>query len=681
MRPWVRRTLWIGGVLAAVVAARVLIVVFLLPEPATEVPVPMHGADAYGDPIPEGAIARLGTVRFRAEGPVAWTVDGTHVLARGWNEELVAFDAATGVADWTLPGHRGRYVPPMQLRDVPQSLAKGTLPALDDSLGSLFTLPGGHLLSIGGTLRVWDLAKRTELRRIAFRSSPSCSAVSADGKLVACATFEAVRVYDVATGERTARIQVESGVSCVGWTDSGDRVVAGLHDGRLAFARLDGSTPRYAAGNGCRIRSVAVVNGGRDVWTLDDKGAVSIRPLSALDAPPRTAAAPTGEPCADPWWCEMEPSPDGRTVAVAWRGTPIRWLDAATAEPVPGPTSRPGLLTFCWSPDGRRVAGLVGNAIQVFQGGSPIRSGAPRSGIVAVAISPDGRRVASMSRVRKIFVWDVETSCRIRVLDAPGAECSLAFAPDGLTIVAACAESGVVEFDAETGERRIAHGLDGPLLGGGNRPHVAPDGMTANWFTADGDLHVLRLGAAPAATATFTVGAKDLGAGPSRAAVASDLRRAVVSVWAPAGTNGAQPAIQVWHAGSSQPAWKRVVPGDRYFAVSDDGKRASFGDGEVVVLGLAAPVPVEIGRIPVPPRESRIEPEGLSMALFSPDGSRLAVADGNGVVRLYSMPDCREVRTLRGHGAVVLSMAFSADGRFLATGSEDTTALVWDLGH
>jgi WD40 repeat protein len=47
--------------------------------------------------------------------------------------------------------------------------------------------------------------------------------------------------------------------------------------------------------------------------------------------------------------------------------------------------------------------------------------------------------------------------------------------------------------------------------------------------------------------------------------------------------------------------------------------------------------------------------------------------------------DCHDdyalVRTLRGHTALVSSLAFSRDGRQLYSGSRDTTVKVWDLSQ
>jgi WD40 repeat protein len=63
---------------------------------------------------------------------------------------------------------------------------------------------------------------------------------------------------------------------------------------------------------------------------------------------------------------------------------------------------------------------------------------------------------------------------------------------------------------------------------------------------------------------------------------------------------------------------------------------------------------------------------------FSPDGKTLA-ATRNDVICLWEVATGRERRRFEGHRGMVWCLAFSKDGRLLASGGCDNTALVWDV--
>src|SRR5439155_27014860 len=69
---------------------------------------------------------------------------------------------------------------------------------------------------------------------------------------------------------------------------------------------------------------------------------------------------------------------------------------------------------------------------------------------------------------------------------------------------------------------------------------------------------------------------------------------------------------------------------------------------------------------------------GYEELAFSAGGRLLASSDGQ-VVHLWEVATGKEIRTFRGHRGEIRSLAFSANGRRLASASTDSTVLIWDL--
>jgi WD40 repeat protein len=132
--------------------------------------------DAHGDPLPHGAMLRIGTTRLHhgdSVNHVAFSPDSKTVVSCSWDGTLRSWDAATGKEIHCFAGHR----------DAVMSLS--------------ISKDGKTLASISqdNTIRIWDLAAGKELHKLNAPRAHDDVAFSPDGQhLASCGQH--IRIWD-----------------------------------------------------------------------------------------------------------------------------------------------------------------------------------------------------------------------------------------------------------------------------------------------------------------------------------------------------------------------------------------------------------------------------------------------------------------------------------------------------
>jgi WD40 repeat protein len=642
--------------------------------------------DAYGDPLPLGALARLGTIRMRQGNSaecVAFSPDGK-ILVTGEAEGVLRFwDLNTGQEAHTLrlPGN---------------------------SIDELVFSPDGHSLAVivgryypkkpsvfvcgAADAKVLHEFKDNSrgFRSLAFAgqgkrlTAMNSSIPTSEGKDV-----PAAMVWDVATGKELA---VFSDARSFALAGDGTRAFVGHSDGSISINDVDTEKeimawkahdgPVYALALSADGKELASAGEPREE-KKDKANAKAVKSNSLILWDPATGANRCR--CADfPGRVEhLVFSPDGQTLAALGpgRASTKDAFDALGDGPIAHlfATSTGKPLKLCeenlerswnafYSPDSKSVVlrhhtqGLV--QIETATG-KMIRRFGRESESGYVAFSPDGKWISAAGGA--ILLWDAKTG-KERFPSPAHRDCvvSMVFSPDAKTLASLdsthrlllwdIAKAKVLHPEAEFAETRLfTYGFS---KGGDLLTVIENNGRVRVWQVSTAKkLHEFQI-LFDKATSWIPKGARDILLSPDgdMLAVADD-----------------EYAIRLFDvpAGKEQSRLKGHRKRPVWFLFSPDGKTlTSYADDHTVrVWDIAAAKERACFRI----NEDR-----KGAFTYSAD-SRLLAWSGDDVLHLWSLAEEKEIGVLAADPHYSSALVFAGDSRTLATVEKDGTVRTWDL--
>ncbi|HYT89338.1 MAG TPA: WD40 repeat domain-containing protein [Gemmataceae bacterium] len=622
--------------------------------------------DLYGDPLPEGASARLGTMRFRhgflthraAFAPNGKVLASTGGLPFG----VCLWDAATG-----RPLHRlgGRAYSLAFSPDGKTLFTGGRLALIDVATGkelrrlqppalSAFdavafapdgrTLAAGQFGGEGSKIFLWDAVTGKELRPLAGHAySVLAVAFSPDGKALASGGDDnMVRLWDMATGKELHRFKGHTKtVWTVAFAPGGRILASGGEDHVVRLWDVKTGKPlRELKGHAGGIYSFHFSPDGKILAT---GGADTMVRLWAVEAGKLLRSWDTGAALGS-----VAFAPDGKVLASAG-ASGVRLWDTTTGQEIdPVPGHRGTVLSLRWSPDGKTLFSC-GMDRQVLEWDA--LTGRPRGRphpellgtkgtrwLAALDLSPDGKIVAQVGMNAAtatpepiIYLWDVLNNNKRHAL-AGHLEFVrwLRFAPDG-KLLASAGSDGIRLWDTTTGKalsHLAGHREDGSSFA------FSHDGK---WLVSAGRDQTVRLW---------------------QVATGQELRR--------------------WDSRQLEPPFLHFSP-----------------DGQSVVgIGLGGRVFVWDAATGTLRRQLGGAPEGdegMFAATLSPSGHLVATGatrsrrlqNGDSVedctIHLWEVASGEAIRRVAAPQGSIWSLAFAPDGRVLASGGGDSTILLWDL--
>jgi WD40 repeat protein len=685
--------------------------------------------DLYGDPLPAGAVLRLGTIRLRHSDnvlSVAFSPNGqTLATVANLDPRIQLWDVRTGRLTQTLLG---------SLSDPPRR--------------AVFSPNGARLAAVcsRGGVQLWDVASGLELREASEsqeREGPVAVAFAPDGRHFAAAgNMGAIRLWDADNSGRQ-RLLVDlgrraGGIQSLAFSSDGKLLACGVNgDIRLLNAETGAAVGKIERAHDQDILSLAF---GPDGKTLISAGDSEYRPIPGkpdwVECNPRLRIwdVATGKVVREfthtppeTGACTAALSRDGHTLVSRQKNSLMVW-DVATGQVkqrianfwLPAP-ARDKPIQNSWAFTGNSLA-ISSDATRIASISTPLHTvtlwdaatGRPTPDfsdshaecIAGLACSPDGTRIVTGgARDGTVRLWDSASGKTLRTfVIGDGFPCevrSVAFSPDGKSIVAGGPNAkdgqntGIVRiWDVETGAVRLELRPDVEVSSvafshDGSRLAIATSNFREFFMEREG-------GKQPARERTLLIVDAKTGGERQRIKLAGYVKAlafsasgATVSVVA----EGSR--ISTWDVASGELRHTSAArAGDARrrsievcaAAIADDGSLATMSRWSSPVATLwDLSQATQVGQVDLPS-----EAEGYigNVLAISPDKRVLASASVGGEdhgtekhsIRLWDLHTGRLLkRFARPLANRVKTMVFTPDGKRLISGMSDGTCLVWDV--
>lgn len=643
------------------------------------------GTDVYGDPLPPGALARLGTLRLRhLYAAVRFTRDGKELISAGGDGMVRYWDPASGKEKRRMH---------LRVGDSPDQSNAYTLYRFSADGRSVAGCYSHHIF-------VWDAATGKELKRFPLGkvSIPGREHIpiqvfrlflSPDGKKVAASLYNSedhtIRLWSVSTGMPLFTRKIREFCNSLAISPDGKLLGAISNPEGLLLWDIE---------SGKESRKIA-----------DARGFLAFSPDGKQVAAPTRAGGVKGWNVADGKQCfEIKPIPgryldfptfaaDNKTLAVyayGGNGEELLW-NLASGKQLHAIPVQSAQMAF--SPDSKTAA-FHGTAIRLWDVASGKEIG-PRAGhtdaVSSLSVAPDGSSIATISfRDRAVHLWDAGSGRLLLAVPAHKRYVrSAVFSPEGRFFITGGDENILGMWDRNTGKELQQFLIESADL-------------------ARTNLHVMEL------------------------ALSSDGKRLVALVGN--GITGRTRKVLVWDALTGKLLHQRslawfgyrmrfspdarsmaiqrgrdvvvedVSTGSEIVKVAGREPLAFSPDGQIVALaepkpkspasGRAAEQPGEVSAVCLvematgkPLLRIATGPVGFRLLAYSPDGRALATANRDRFC-LWDAATGRELfhcdlpEQYRGSLSLIsfaTSLAFLPSGDRLATGLMDSTTLIWDL--